>query len=106
MIANIFAKFWMAKDVILEFAEPIAKKSLPRLRSLAIWLTIFLIVWSCSFGFSTFVYASLYMLVIPKSTYVHPIWFTTAPPGQSPANKFDHETYLGWDLALLLENIE
>jgi len=91
----ILSKFGMTKGEAKIAAKKIARKQIGWLRTIIIYLVIFITIFSISFWFSAFSYTGAYLYYIPRHTQEIPMYFKFKNLDDSQKQVFKNEAFLG-----------
>lgn len=91
LIILTLKKLKMSKGEAKTYAREVAKVQLTRMRTLMIFLAVFLVVFSMALAFSGTIYTGLYFYLIPQSSQEQLLYFNYAPVEQSQKQQLDKE---------------
>ena len=83
LIILTLKKFKMSKVEAKAYAREVAKVQFARMRTIIIFLAVFLVVFSGALAFSGTIYTGLYFYLIPQSSQDQLLYFNYAPLEQS-----------------------
>ena len=92
----------MSKGEAKTYAREVAKVQMTRMRTIMIFLAVFLVVFSMALAFSGTIYTGLYFYLIPQSSQEQLLYFNYAPVEQSQKQQLDNEQQFGQGIATFM----